>query len=192
MIILDRDWVLNQIVVHSEQGTIDSPMNVGEVILIPGAADAVAILTAELGCTLAIATNQPAASKGKTTRAHLEAVHAEVLAQVGGAGKSSIASSHLCFHRAEDRCQCRKPETGLLEEALKLHGVAEKDRSKVWMVGDGVTDVEAGARLGLKTAFLGPRKLDAITIFAEKRLEPGFWGQNLIEFARFLKINRER
>ena len=52
LIILDRDVVLNQIVVHSEQGTIDSPMNVGEVILIPGAADAVAILTAELGALL--------------------------------------------------------------------------------------------------------------------------------------------
>jgi D-glycero-D-manno-heptose 1,7-bisphosphate phosphatase len=95
-----------------------------------------------------------------------------------------IASSQICFHRSEDGCDCRKPRTGLLETAFRENPGFE--RYQTWMVGDGVTDVQAGAAFGAHTAFLGPRKCDACKVFENSGLNPAFWGENLSAFARFL------
>lgn len=178
LILLDRDGVLNRVVVDPEHGTIDSPLHPSQVetwVEVPGALKRLC----DAGYTLAIVSNQPAAAKGKTTRANLEAVHARVLELVCAQG-ATIASSHVCFHRSEDGCACRKPNPGLLEEACREH--AQAAASGVWMVGDGVTDIEAGQRIGARTAYLGPRKSDAYKIFEGRELNPDFWGSDLEEF----------
>lgn len=179
LVVLDRDGVLNAVVVDPEHGTIDSPLHPSQVELLPGAREAVAQLARE-GWALSIASNQPAAAKGKTTLANLQATHAAVLAALG----TPIASSHLCLHRAEDGCACRKPRPGLLLEALAAH--PDVDRARAWMVGDGVTDVQAGAAAGLQTAFLGARKCDACKVFEQRAVEPTFWGPDLPAFVDFL------
>jgi histidinol-phosphate phosphatase family protein len=182
LILLDRDGVLNRLVVDPEHGTIDSPLHPGQVELVDGAAEALARLSAA-GYGLAVVTNQPAAAKGKTTARNLAAVHETVVARAGRAGWR-ILSSHVCFHRAEDGCGCRKPRTGLLEEALAWH--PGHPREGAWMVGDGVTDVQAGAALGLHTAFLGPRKCDACNLLGDRGLTPTWWGPDLRSFADYL------
>lgn len=182
LILLDRDGVLNRMVVDPEHGTIDSPLHPDQVDVFPWVPGALLQLQ-EAGFTLAIVSNQPGASKGKTTRENLERVHERVLAGVQRAG-ARIASSHLCFHRAEDGCDCRKPRTALLEEAFARNPAV--DRAASWMVGDGVTDIEAGARLSLRTAFLGPRKCEACRIFEERHLSPTLWATDLADLATTL------
>ena len=179
LILLDRDGVLNRVVVDPEHGTIDSPLNAEQVEVFPWVPEALLSLQ-RAGFGLAIVSNQPAASKGKTTRENLERVHARVLTEVQRTG-ARITSSHLCFHRAEDRCLCRKPGTALLEEAFARN--PGFDRASSWMAGDGVSDVEAGSRLSLRTAFLGPRKCDACKVFEDAKLSPTLWVANLAEFA---------
>jgi histidinol phosphatase-like enzyme len=66
LVILDRDGVLNAMVVDAEHGTIDSPLHPSQVEVFPWVPRALARL-AGLGFGLAIASNQPAAAKGKTT-----------------------------------------------------------------------------------------------------------------------------
>jgi D-glycero-D-manno-heptose 1,7-bisphosphate phosphatase len=185
LILLDRDGVLNRMVVDAEHGTIDSPLCPDQVEVPEAVADAVARLTAA-GHALAVVTNQPAAAKGKTTRRNLEETHARVLDLACRKG-GQILSSHVCFHRAEDGCACRKPNTGLLEEAFARHPVL--GRAGAWMVGDGVTDVQAGAALGLRTAFLGPRKCDACKVLSQRNLTPTWWGSDLPAFAAHLLEN---
>src|SRR5438309_7086182 len=123
--------------------------------------EALAALT-KAGYGLVIVSNQPASAKGKATRGNLEQTHQRVLDLVQSGG-GRILSSHICWHRAEDDCRCRKPKTGLIEQAFQQHGSYSKQGS--WMVGDGVTDVQAGYAYGLQTAFLGPQKSDALHIF---------------------------
>jgi len=185
LVLLDRDGVLNAVCVDAEQGTVDSPLHPSQVEVFPWVPEALARLGA-LGYTLAVVTNQPAAAKGKTTRQNLEHTHARVL-ELATARGAMIASSQICFHRSEDGCACRKPRPGMLEAAFAALGGATKDH--VWMVGDGVTDVEAGVRFGARTAFLGPRKCDACKIMEERALTPAFWGKNLSEFVAFLERN---
>lgn len=179
LILLDRDGVLNALVVDPEHGTVDSPLHPSQVRMVAGAPEAVAALS-RAGFALRIVSNQPAAAKGKTTRENLEAVQRKVVELAESRG-GAIAGSHLCFHRQEDGCACRKPGTGLLEDALRAHGA--RDPEGCWMVGDGVADVEAGAALGLRTAFLGPRKTEVAAILAERHLSPSLWVDGLPDFA---------
>ncbi|HSY40435.1 MAG TPA: HAD-IIIA family hydrolase, partial [Polyangia bacterium] len=151
LIVLDRDGVLNRLLEKPSELRPDSPMRPSEVEVFPWVPAVLRELTAA-GFGLVIASNQPAAAKGKTTRAELEAAHAEVLRAATTSG-GVILSSHLCFHRAEDGCACRKPATGLLEEAFARHSTFTRAGS--WMVGDRAPDVLAGTSFGLQTAYLG-------------------------------------
>jgi histidinol-phosphate phosphatase family protein len=182
LILLDRDGVLNCVCVDPEHGTIDSPLHPDQVRLLPGVADALALLC-QSGFHLAIVTNQPASAKGKTTQKNLLDAHEKVLSLAQAQG-AIIRDSFICFHRAEDNCSCRKPKTGLLEQALTAH--PGFDKGSVWMVGDGVTDVEAASRFGVRSAFLGPKKCDACGIFTSRSLSPDYWGDTLPSFVRFL------
>lgn len=186
LILLDRDGVLNRMVIDPEQGTIDSPLHPDQVEIYPWVPEALARLAA-LGFGLVVVSNQPAAAKGKTTRANLEATHARVMEQAGTRA-GQILTSHLCFHRAEDVCDCRKPKTGLLEEAFAAHPRFERALS--WMAGDGVTDVQAGMAAGLNTAFFGPQKCDHCKIMDGMGLRPRFWGENLLALAEFLERSK--
>jgi D-glycero-D-manno-heptose 1,7-bisphosphate phosphatase len=182
LILLDRDGVLNRLVVDPEQGTVDGPLHPSQVRMLPGVADALARLT-RAGYGLAVVTNQPAWAKYKTTRENLDAVHRSVLAMATQRG-AKILSSHLCLHRAEDGCDCRKPKPGMLRDAFAQN--PEYDPSQSWMVGDGLTDIQAGAAIGLRTAFLGPRKCDACKVMEQWDLRPTVWVPDLATFTTYL------
>lgn len=184
LVILDRDGVLNRVVVHPEQGTVDSPLNPSEVELLPGVAEGLVRLT-RAGWILGIATNQPAAAKGKTTRENLQATHARVveLAQAQG---GRVWRSEICLHASGEGCPCRKPKPGMLLTLREAFEAEFGKASQTWMVGDGVTDVQAAQAAGLRAAFLGPRKCDACRIHEDLGLRPEFWGDSLPAFIRYL------
>lgn len=175
IVFLDRDGVLNEMVVDPEHGTIDSPLVVAQVKIREEAPDALKRLY-DAGYELRIATNQPAAAKGKTTKRNLEAVHELVLAYSQSKG-AKISGSHICFHRNEDKCECRKPKPGMLLEGIK----ANKDvkPSDCWFIGDGITDVKAGKAAGVKTAFLAAKKSDIFTVLGAEEIKPDIWENSL-------------
>lgn len=191
ILFLDRDGVLNRLVVHPELGTIDSPLNPLDVKLLPGVAQALAHLKSR-GWKFAIVTNQPAAAKEKTTRAALKGVHARVL-ELLRESSAEIDASEICFHEAADECDCRKPAPGMLEAAwAKLGGGA--DRSLAWIAGDGIQDLEAGKRFGCKAAWLAPPKPEWARVLHDlfpgkdfERVKPDWWGEDLPSFSRFLE-----
>lgn len=163
--VLDRDGVLNQTVAHPHEPA-DSPMGPEEVALVPGAAEAVRTLAAH-GVAIAIASNQPAAAKGKTTVERLDAAHAQIVQLLGAPG----ITSHLCRHKKEDGCACRKPKPKLLLDARAAH----PGHDDAWMVGDRATDAEAGRAAGMRTALVAGSDGDA-----------DWKGPDLAAFVRFL------
>ena len=186
LIVLDRDGVLNRTVPNPAEPRPDSPLSEGEAEVFPWVPDVLRALTAA-GFGLVVASNQPAAAKGKATRAALDAVHAEIVRQAQAAG-GVVLSSHVCFHRAEDGCACRKPATGLLIEAFARHARFRPEAS--WIVGDRATDVLAGAAFGLRTAFLGEAGSRLVTedlaALAARSIKPSFCGVDLRDFAAYL------
>ncbi|HZL18423.1 MAG TPA: HAD-IIIA family hydrolase [Polyangia bacterium] len=181
LIVLDRDGVLNQLVDNPAEPRPDSPMRVSQVTVFPWVPHALRDLT-QAGFGIVIASNQPSAAKGKTTRADLEAVHAAVLRQAQSRG-GIVLSSHICYHRSEEACLCRKPAPGLLAEAFVRH--AGYDVAASWMVGDRAVDVLAGAAFGVRTALLSPVGSDERAALAARGHVPHFLGEDLRDFARF-------
>jgi D-glycero-D-manno-heptose 1,7-bisphosphate phosphatase len=181
LIVLDRDGVLNRTVANPAEPRPDSPLAVGEAEVFPWVPGVLRDLTVA-GYGLVIASNQPAAAKGKATRAALEEVHGEIVRQAQ-AGGGVLLSSHVCFHRAEDGCDCRKPATGLLVEAFARHPRFSPAAS--WMVGDRATDVLAGVTFGLRTALLGAGEEGAgeLATLAARAVRPSFCGVDLRDFA---------
>jgi len=169
-------------VVDSEQGTIDSPLHPKQVDIVPGAPKALAQLC-QAGYVLAIVSNQPAWAKGKTTKKNLLLVHQRILSKLQSAG-GRIASSHLCLHKSEDSCACRKPKTALLKDAIRQNGPFKK--KDIWMVGDGIIDLQAGQALGVQTVFVAKKKNDALQILRENHVHPTRWADDLLQFSNQL------
>jgi D-glycero-D-manno-heptose 1,7-bisphosphate phosphatase len=187
LVVLDRDGVLNRLVVHRAGGLPESPHALGEVELLPGVPDALRRLT-QAGIVVVLATNQPAATKGQVTREELDRIHAAIVAGSEQAG-GRIARSFICYHRAEDGCACRKPRPGLLAGALESTPGARA--AEAWMVGDRATDVLAGQALGFRTALVGPPWPGDEEMLKSQGSPPSFRGRDLPEFADFrLKSRR--
>jgi D-glycero-D-manno-heptose 1,7-bisphosphate phosphatase len=153
---LDRDGVLNQLVADRADGTSESPLQVEDVRLIPGAAAAVARL-AEHGYAPVCVSNQPAAAKGAASVEQLLAVHARVTGLLASEGVT-LTASRLCLHHEQGvipelsgPCACRKPAPGMLLDAAATLGL---DLAGSWMVGDTDADIEAGKAAGCRTLLI--------------------------------------
>lgn len=182
LIILDRDGVLNQTLPNPREARPDSPLRVEDVAVFPWVPRLLRQLT-DAGYVLCVASNQPAFAKGKVSLETLREVHERVLAEAQREG-GIISSSHLCFHRSEDGCPCRKPKGGLLRDALALHSACQKELS--WMVGDRATDVLAGVAVGVQTALLGDTTGAERRALVASSVQPSFCGNDLQDFGRLL------
>ncbi len=188
LIVLDRDGVLNALCDNPAEARPDSPLRTDQVAVFPWVPTVLHDLT-RAGFGLAIASNQPAAAKGKTTHAELQAIHAAIVLEATGAG-GAILSSHICYHRAEDACTCRKPATGLLAEAFARN--SGYDLASSWMVGDRASDVIAGAAFGVQTALLGEATREERAALTARDLTPTFEGRDLRDLAAYLGVSGRR
>jgi D-glycero-D-manno-heptose 1,7-bisphosphate phosphatase len=87
-----------------------------------------------------LATNQAAIGRGIVTEGDVIALHEWLGTQV------DLDAVYFCPHHPDDRCACRKPMPGLLEQAITD---LDLDRARTVFVGDHVTDCEAGRAAGV-------------------------------------------
>jgi D-glycero-D-manno-heptose 1,7-bisphosphate phosphatase len=147
-VFLDRDGV----VVEESHYLGDAT----RVRLVPGAAEAIASLN-RAGWIVVIVTNQSGVARGLFPVAAVEKVHGHLSEQLGGFG-ARIDAYRFCPHHPEAAlptysadCECRKPKPGMLLSAAMELGV---DLALSWMVGDRVTDLEAGVAAGCRTVLV--------------------------------------
>ena len=146
IVFVDRDGTLIE-----EVGYLRDP---AEVRPLPGAAEALRRLAGE-GYLLAVISNQAGMARGKFTALEMEAVHREFLEVFRRDGVAFDAVEY-CPHHPEGTvagyrgpCDCRKPGTGMADAVLRRLGVP--DSCPRWVVGDKMSDVLMGARLGART-----------------------------------------
>jgi len=151
-VFLDRDGTINREVTH-----IKSP---DQLELLPGAAAAIRRLNHN-GTLAVVITNQPVVARGDVSFEELNRIHARLESRLG-AGGAFLDGLYFCPHHPDKGfagevaelkgpCHCRKPETGLIDQACRDLGIGRKDS---WMVGDTTSDVEVGRRAGLRTVLL--------------------------------------
>jgi heptosyltransferase-2 len=62
-----------------------------------------------------------------------------------------LTGIYVCPHHPDDGCHCRKPETGMIEQACREHGL---DRTGLYVVGDRERDVLSGQKAGARTVLV--------------------------------------
>jgi D-glycero-D-manno-heptose 1,7-bisphosphate phosphatase len=144
-VFLDRDGVIN------EGGQINRPH---EVVVYPDAREAI-IRLKDAGFAVVVATNQGGLGEGfdgqvlwrraPLGRADLEAIHAEMLRQLGPGAEPDLIK--VCPHATFLNCSCRKPRPGMLRSAARELGL---DLAGSFMVGDRTTDLEAAVAAGVQ------------------------------------------
>lgn len=126
--------------------------------LLPGAADAIYRLN-EAALPVIVVTNQSGVARGYFPEQLVSDVHERMKAELLGAG-ARLDAVYYCPHASSDQCECRKPKTGMLEQAARELGL---DLKKSFVVGDRQSDVElahcAGARSVLVRTGFGEGEL---------------------------------
>ena len=143
-VFLDRDGVINRRVVDRYV------RDWSEFSFLPGTVRAIRMLK-ELGFLVVVVTNQQGIGRGLMTEADLHGIHRRMIQEMERGG-SVVDAVYYCPHTDESACPCRKPETGMLDQAARELKI-ELGRS--YMVGDSPSDVEAARRAGCRPVFIG-------------------------------------
>ena len=141
-VFLDRDGVIIENVPIYVRSWAD-------VEFLPGSLEALARLAAG-PYKVVMVTNQSAVGRGILSLAQAEAINAcilEIIRQAGG----RVDGAYICPHGPQDACDCRKPLPGLL---LKAAAELDIDLGRSIMIGDALTDLQAGQAAGVMRSFL--------------------------------------
>jgi D-glycero-D-manno-heptose 1,7-bisphosphate phosphatase len=141
LIILDRDGTLIEQVHHLTK--------LSEVKLMPDVGHSLAKLK-NCGFRFAIVTNQSVIGRGLTTRENVDRINKYIESEFQDVGVT-FESIKVCPHTPWSNCICRKPNPYLGQEIMVECNVKP---SKVWMIGDQVTDLQFGQNLGVKTCLI--------------------------------------
>jgi D-glycero-D-manno-heptose 1,7-bisphosphate phosphatase len=136
-IFLDRDGVIIENRDHYVRSWQD-------VEFLPGALPALARARGS-SYKFVMVTNQSAVGRGILTHSLAAAINDQVLFEIERCG-GRIDAAYICPHAPRDNCECRKPKPGLLLQAAReLH----IDLASSVMIGDAVTDLQAGQAAGV-------------------------------------------
>lgn len=142
---LDRDGVINSRIVG------DYVRNFSEFKFLPGVLDAIPILSDYFNRVLVV-TNQAGIEKGFYTHEQLEEIHAKMLESIAYFG-GHIDNVYYCPFYLGENILCRKPNPGMALQAKAEFD--DIDFNKSVMVGDSLSDIAFGNRLGMKTILVG-------------------------------------
>lgn len=107
-------------------------------------------LLKDTGYVFCIATNQSGVARGIVQIENLDKIHA-IIANDFAAHGIEFAAFYYAPYSAESNHRMRKPNPGMLEAGALDHDI---DLSQSWMIGDRMSDVEAGHRAGSRTVLL--------------------------------------
>ncbi|HAK68608.1 MAG TPA: hypothetical protein DCM57_02990, partial [Treponema sp.] len=109
------------------------------------------------GYLAVVITNQPVIARGEISFEQLNEIHNKLEVLLGKEG-AYIDALYYCPHHPDKGfegerpeykkiCGCRKPSTGLIEQAAKDFNI---DVSNSFMIGDSEQDAECGRKAGCK------------------------------------------
>ncbi|CAE7643375.1 gmhB [Symbiodinium microadriaticum] len=143
---LDRDGVIN------EKLDGDYVKQISEFNFIEGSVEAIRKMNEIFGITVVV-TNQQGIGKGLMTEDDLSVIHHHMLSELALEG-AKIDKVYHCPDLAEKNSNCRKPNTGMAEEARKDFPTIDFKSSI--MVGDSISDLQMGKRVGMITVYIHP------------------------------------
>ena len=143
-VFLDRDGVVNEKMPEGRYVTSWS-----EFRLLASVPEAIARLN-RAGVRVIVVSNQRGVALGLYAAADVEAIHAELQKTLQAYG-ARVDAFYFCPHDKR-QCDCRKPLPGMFEQARRDFPDIAAPSSV--MVGDSLSDIEFGRRLGMRTVFI--------------------------------------
>jgi D-glycero-D-manno-heptose 1,7-bisphosphate phosphatase len=143
-VFMDRDGTINE-----EMGYVN---HLDRFFLLPRVGEAIRLLNRH-GLKTVVVTNQSGVARGYFPESLLHAVHQRMEDFLGQEG-AHLDRIYYCPHHPDvgsppyrQKCRCRKPDTGMVEEASKA---LELDCFKSYMIGDRGNDIEFAHRIGAR------------------------------------------
>ena len=151
-IFIDRDGTINV-----SKGFISKA---DDLELIPGSIEAIKAIN-KSGALAIVITNQPVIARGECSFEELHNIHNKLKTLLGEKG-AFVDDIFYCPHHTDKGfegevpelkfdCECRKPKTGMIDEAVKKYNI---DLSKSYMVGDSTMDLETARNAGVKSVLV--------------------------------------
>ncbi len=192
-VFLDRDGVINNLVHYEGAEIVDSPFTPGLLTLLPRVGESIKLLN-DAGFKVVLVSNQPGVAKGHFTEKTLREMTARMVDAVA-IKKARFDGIYYCIHHPQGTvrrytvsCDCRKPKPGLL---LKAAAELDIDLSQSYMVGDSITDIQAGQAAGCSTILIGRLKCETCRLIDEQAARPDHFAPDIWE-AVHLIINRKQ
>ena len=144
---LDRDGTL-----MLDEGYSSDP---SMIAIIPGAPEALRELRGK-GYLLVVITNQSGVGRAFFTEDTVRLMNSK-MSELFAMEEVSFDGFFICPHRPDEGCECRKPRPGMLLDAADQLGI---ELGESIMVGDKMSDVEAGLAAGGRLNILVGAKTD--------------------------------
>ena len=128
-VFVDRDGTINEL--------RDYLSDVSQFSIIPGALEGLKTLQ-NAGFRIVVTTNQPGIGLGYFTREDMYRIHSRMLQSASALGLL-IDKIYFCPHSDAEKCNCRKPATGMIDRAVSELNI---DRSRSFVIGDMTADLQ--------------------------------------------------
>lgn len=137
-------------------------------------------LMQEKGFRLVVVTNQSGVGRGLFTLEDAQACN-DRLARMCREQGVEIAAFYLCPHEPEAQCDCRKPATGMIEQAAEDF---DFDPAYCWVVGDKCADVNLGRNAEIRTMLVRTGK--GLDTEMQKQCTPDLIADDLLLAAQLM------
>ncbi len=144
-VFLDRDGVIN-----TDLGYVYKPSDFSFVAGFP----ALASRLKALDFLLIVVTNQSGVARGYFSEDDVLLFHQKIQSELSLAAGFQLDRFFVCPHHPDGviakyavDCFCRKPKTGLIEQAMKADSI---DLSKSWLIGDKASDIDLARGVGIR------------------------------------------
>jgi histidinol-phosphate phosphatase family protein len=174
---LDRDGTIIE-----DKDFIKSP---DEIEFVPGSLEAIKMLRS-LRYRIVVISNQSGIGKKILTEKMVNDVNQSFLRQLEEQS-APVDALYFCPHHPDDDCGCRKPKTGMIEQAVKE---LRLDLEDAVVVGDKLADVKLGKKIGATTVLVltgyGREMLDKLKD-SNPDEKPDFVAENLLSAASWIR-----
>ena len=147
-VFLDRDGTIIE-----DVGYLDE---CSKIKFLPRVSEAIELLN-ENGFKVIVVTNQAGVARGYFTEETVKEINRYIQESLVREG-ASIDRIYYCPHHVEGiveeyrkECYYRKPNPGMIEKAVREIGI---DLKNSFVIGDKISDIEAGYRTGCRTILL--------------------------------------
>ena len=147
---LDRDGVI-----INDRGHV---YKISDIEILPGVGKAIKHLN-DSGYKVVVVTNQAIVARGLCSEDDVIKANLHIQSLLDSED-ARIDSFYYCPHhpslegnpKYKKNCNCRKPKPGMILEGAKCFGIT--NLGECFMVGDKISDIEAGKKAGCKTVLV--------------------------------------